>query len=87
MNRQVLLSGQAEKTYLALDEASRRRIRDALLALAATGRGDIKKLQGTKGRADLFRLRVGDLRIVFELSTDEIRVTRIIPRSEGYGWL
>ena len=44
------------------DPASARRIRDGVERFAETERGDIKKL---KGRADLWRLRVGDWRVIF----------------------
>jgi mRNA-degrading endonuclease RelE of RelBE toxin-antitoxin system len=42
--------------------ASTRRIRDAVERFAETERGNIKNL---KGRADLWRLRVGDWRVIF----------------------
>lgn len=87
MTRVVLLSGPAKRTYDGLHEQFRRRIRIALALLATTGRGDVKRLRGTRGREDLFRLRVGDYRIVYALSATEIRVTRILHRSEGYDWL
>jgi mRNA-degrading endonuclease RelE of RelBE toxin-antitoxin system len=51
------------------------------------GRADVKRRRGAQVNADLFRLRVGDHRIVFAVVGDEIRVTRIIHRSEGYDWL
>jgi mRNA interferase RelE/StbE len=57
------------------------------LTLAETGRGDVKKLKGIGKEPDLFRLRVGNYRIVFAMNPREIRVTRIISRSEGYEWL
>jgi mRNA interferase RelE/StbE len=62
-------------------------VRAALKRVASGGRADVKRLRGAQGNADLFRLRVGDYRIVFAVVGDEIRVTRIIHRSEGYDWL
>jgi mRNA-degrading endonuclease RelE of RelBE toxin-antitoxin system len=44
------------------DPAAARRIRDAAERFAETERGDIRKL---KGRADLWRLRVGEWRAIF----------------------
>ncbi|MCI4326559.1 MAG: type II toxin-antitoxin system RelE/ParE family toxin [Thermoplasmata archaeon] len=65
----------------------RERIHAALQELAGSERGDVKRLKGTRGREDLFRLRVGDYRVLFARSRGEIRVTRILHRSEGYDWL
>lgn len=87
MIREVLLSEKAERVFQGLSEDLQHRIRKALLEFARSGRGDLKKLAGTKGREDLFRLRVGEYRVVFALSQSEVRVTRIIHRSEGYDWL
>jgi mRNA interferase RelE/StbE len=87
LSRAVLLSAPAQRTYDSLAPGARRRVRESLLSYAGSGRGDLKLLRGTRGREDLFRLRVGDYRIVFAMTATEIRVTRIIHRSEGYDWL
>ena len=47
---------------------------------------DIKKLI-TVNEPPLFRLRVGDYRIIYFVIEDEIRITEIIHRSKGYKWL
>ena len=87
MSRIVLLSTPAQHDYEALPSDIRRRLRTALLTFAATGRGDVKKLKGVEKGTDLYRLRVGDYRMVFAMNPREVRVTRIIARSEGYDWL
>ena len=87
MNRAVLLSSQAQREFAALDTKTRSRLRKGILHFSETGRGDLKKLRGVSGGPDLFRLRLGDFRVVFELAPKEIRVTRIIDRGEGYSWL
>ncbi|HZY69365.1 MAG TPA: type II toxin-antitoxin system RelE/ParE family toxin [Thermoplasmata archaeon] len=87
MTRTVLLSERADRTYRNLPAIARARIRQALLEFASSGTGDLKRLSGTRDREDLHRLRVGDYRVVFALSKSEIRITRIIHRSEGYNWL
>ncbi len=87
MKREVLLSSRAEEDFRALDKRTRERVREALLRFAADGRGDIKRLRGVKNGPDLYRLRVGNHRVVFDSSTPEIRVTRIIRRSVDYDWL
>ena len=87
MNRTVLLSTPAQGDYEALPSDVRQRVRKALFAFAESGRGDLKKLKGVGRGADLYRLRVGEFRIVIELGPSEVRVTRIFPRGEGYDWL
>lgn len=83
----VLLSDSADRAYSRLPVKVRQRVHAALRELAATNRGDVKRLKGTRGREDLYRLRVGDYRVVFARSGTEIRVTRILHRHEGYDWL
>lgn len=87
MSREVLLSVRAEDEFQALDRRIRDRVRAALTLFAETGRGDLKKLKGVHGGPDLFRLRVGQFRVIFQVTPTQLRVTRIIPRSEGYDWL
>ena len=48
---------------------------------------DIKKLKGTKKRVDLYRLRVGDYRVIYTLENNTIFVLEIITREKGYDWL
>ena len=87
MIRAVLLSSKAQREYESLTPDERSRVRTGLLEFAEKNRGDVKKLKGVGKGPDLYRLRIGECRIVFALTAREIRVTRIIPRSEGYDWL
>ncbi len=87
MIRAVLLSTRAERDLRGLPREREDRLRTAMVEFARSGRGDLKRLGGTKGREDLFRLRVGDYRIVFALTGTEVKVTRVLHRSEGYDWL
>jgi mRNA interferase RelE/StbE len=48
---------------------------------------DVKKLKGTKGRQDLYRLRIGGYRAVFSIDGNVVYVLGIIPLELGYGWL
>jgi len=48
---------------------------------------DLKKLKGTKGRHDLFRLRIGNYRAIYSIENNTIWITEIIPREKGYKWL
>lgn len=45
---------------------------------------DIKRLDGTRGREELFRLRAGTHRAVYSVSGDEILVTDLFGRGRGY---
>ena len=48
---------------------------------------DIKKLKGTKGRHNLYRLRIGNYRAIYSIENNTIWITEIIPREKGYKWL
>ncbi len=87
MKREVQLSRRAQDAFGTLDRRIRDRIRSALDQLAREGRGDPKKLKGIRGGPALYRLRVGPHRVILELTPTEIRVTRIVRRSEGSDWL
>ena len=75
------------RTYGGLSGETRAREKAALKRVVSGGRADVKRLRGAQGNADLFWLRVGDYRNVFTVAGNEIRVTRIIHRTEGYDWL
>ena len=47
-------------------------------------KADIKKLGGTKGRENLYRLRVGDYRAVYAVEGNTVWVTEIFLRGKGY---
>ena len=59
----------ALRDFDGLDRITRRRVAAALERFAATGRGDVKRLQGRSGE---FRLRVGKWRVFFDLDTPGI---------------
>ena len=56
------------------------RILSKIERYAATGAGDVKSLSGTAAR----RLRVGNFRVVFEETDNDIIVTLIGPRGSIY---
>lgn len=70
-----------EKALAKLSEKERKKIKQVLTKLfAAEIKGlDIKKL---KDRNDIFRLRVGDLRIIYRVLRDKISVLAISRRNE-----
>lgn len=45
---------------------------------------DILRLSGTKGREDIFRLRIGDYRAIYAVEGNVVYVTDIFHRGRGY---
>ena len=89
MQYKVMLHQRAEKFLDDLDERTKDRIKRSLRQLQEDpirGRpgSDIRRLVGTKGRQDLFRLRVGDFRVIYAVEGDAIWVTEIFSRGRGY---
>ena len=89
MGYRVFLHPKAEKALRELHEGTRARIKRGLRSLEndpfrTRSGADIKRLRGTRGRADAFRLRVGDYRVVYGVDGDMVIVTRVFHRSEGY---
>lgn len=71
-------SKEAVKHIEALDRPTRLRIKQAIEKLPG---GDVKKLVGYKKD---YRLRVGNLRILFYNDNDVIIVKDVLPRGEAY---
>ena len=61
-----------------LDKISKQRIKTAIEKLPF---GDIKKL---KGYQNDYRLRVGNLRVLFLLENDIITIKDVLPRGQAY---
>lgn len=80
--RTVQFLPAALRDFDGLDRIARERVISALERLAATGHGDVKRLQG---RVRDFRLRVGKWRVFFDLDTPGvITVTGIDNRGQAY---
>ena len=87
----VELSSKSAKYLMGLDSTMRTRIVKALLKLSEEPpTGDIKPL---KGEMNLFRLRVGDFRLIFSIESMQnevseqinfIYINKIAPRGEVY---
>jgi len=75
----IVFTKQAVKHIDKLDKTTKKRIKNAVNKIPL---GDIKQLQGTK--KDLFRLRVGGFRIIFEMNLENIIVRCVLPRGEVY---
>ena len=80
----LVWSRPALRDMKKLDPASARRVRDAVVELAGSGRGDVAKLQDT--RPPEWRLRVGNRRVFFRFRSDvrEIHLLRVRRRDEAY---
>ena len=81
MNR-ITWTEQARADVRSLDKLTAMRILSALHRFAESGTGDVKALQGD---AEELRLRVGDYRLFFVSTSDEvIEVRRVRHRREAY---
>ena len=81
----VLFSKDAHKYYQRLPSNQVKRIDDALADLSHDPYqgGDIRKLKDMYG---YYRLRVGDLRVIFEINEKNkaIWIDQILPRGQAY---
>jgi mRNA-degrading endonuclease RelE of RelBE toxin-antitoxin system len=77
-----VLLGQAATNYLKrLGEPQKSRIKAALENLGNDPpQGDIVKLTGQNG----YRARIGNLRILFKIGENSVRVHSIVPRGQAY---
>lgn len=72
---------EAAKHIQAQDKTTRQRLKAAIEKLPD---GDIKKLQGYKND---YRLRVGDLRVLYSVENDIIKIKDVLPRGQAYNRL
>ncbi|MCX6810216.1 MAG: type II toxin-antitoxin system RelE/ParE family toxin [Candidatus Berkelbacteria bacterium] len=73
---------QIQKALAKLSDKERKKIKQALEKLFS---GDIKGLniKKLKDRSDIFRLRVGDLRIIYRMNENKISILAISRRNEN----
>ena len=84
MTYQVLLRPGAERERRKLDDQMRRRINEALLSLEAAPRPPgVVKLRNAENE---WRIRVGDLRFIYEVDDDGrvVTILRVRHRREAY---
>ena len=79
---EIKYTKQAVKQISRFDKPTKKRLKEAIEKIP---QGDIKRLQGVTPAA--FRLRVGDLRVLFEMTSQEIIIRNILPRGEAYNRL
>jgi len=81
MRYEIEIRKRAEKDLTSLSKPEAQRIADAIFALENGLIGNIKKLTNNTPE---YRLRVGDWRVLFEVSTNKIIIYRILHRKEAY---
>ena len=74
----ILYHKQAVKAIERLDATSKKRISNAILKLPE---GDIKRL---RGYINLYRLRIGDWRVLFAINENSIIIEDVLPRGGAY---
>jgi mRNA interferase RelE/StbE len=89
MKYRGMLHQRAVKFLEDMDKRTRDRIKRSLRKLQedpirSRSGADIKRLVGTRGRQDLFRLRVGDFRVIYAAEGDAVWITEIFSRGKGY---
>lgn len=89
MPYKVRLHREVAKTLERMSPKLRSRVVRALRALEANpyesrAGADIVRLRGTKGREDLFRLRIGDYRVIYAVMAEVVYITDIFHRGRGY---
>ena len=75
---QIEYSRLAVKYINSQDKPTNKRLKDAIEKIP---QGDIKKLKGLDNE---YRLRVGDLRVLFSIEGDMIIIDDILPRGQAY---
>lgn len=86
---EVRLHPGAVKFLRSLEAKKRDKIKESLGLLGTdpyTRRpgADIKKLKGTKGRSDMYRVRIASFRAIYSVEGDTVWVTDIFIRGKGY---
>ncbi|MBS3056612.1 MAG: type II toxin-antitoxin system RelE/ParE family toxin [Candidatus Aenigmarchaeota archaeon] len=87
----ILVSDTALKQFRKLDTSTGKRVRERLQNLRddpfhRRAGMDIKQLVGFRN-PDVFRLRVGNYRVVYVVAGVDVKITEIVNRSSGYNWL
>lgn len=91
MSTRLYLGSEAQAALRTLHPQAKKSIRDSLRKLkerwpTPTGL-DVTRLRSDPSTLPVFRLRVGDWRIVFRARGENLEVVRVFHRREGYGWM
>lgn len=74
----IIYTKRAMKNIKSLDARVKDRVKSGIEKIPF---GDIKKLQGY---SNLYRLRIGDYRVIYEIWNEEIIIDAVLPRGEAY---
>jgi mRNA interferase RelE/StbE len=90
MSFAIVLAPQAVEDFKRLKAHLRAALRDALEIHLRheprkTSRSRIKRLRGL--RQPQYRLRVGDIRVFYDVSSETVEVLAIVMKSEADAWL
>jgi mRNA interferase RelE/StbE len=90
MRFEIVLAPEAIEDFRALMAGVRATIRDALethlrYEPMKTSRSRIKRLRGTT--RPQYRLRVGDVRVFYDVTAETVQVLAIVSKSEAAKWL
>jgi len=85
----VLVHGDVLKGLSQLDSSTRSRILAAIRQLRENPSiskpgSDIRKLRVPEGRTPLYRMRVGEYRVIFAVEGTTVLVTELVHRSQAY---
>lgn len=78
----VVLSHRAKKDLSGLSDNEFDRIIDGCKRLKDNPTPDGKHIKKLRGYQDLYRLRVGDYRIVFECKGSDVNIVTVVTRQE-----
>ena len=90
MRFEIVLAPETMKDFRALKASVRSTIRDALethlrYEPMKTSRSRIKRLRGVA--RPQYRLRVGEIRVFYDVLAESVEVLAIVPKSEAAIWL
>jgi mRNA-degrading endonuclease RelE of RelBE toxin-antitoxin system len=81
---------EAAAAIATLGPAAKREVRAAIDRLAEDPRPrglDWKRLETAQTNGPVFRLRIGDYRVVYVVEGGHTRIMRVFHRREGYDWM
>lgn len=90
MRHQIIFAPEAVEDYRGLKASIRAVVRDAIerhlrFAPTRTSKSRIKRLRGIS--RPQFRLRVGEVRVFYDVTEAQVEILAIVPKSEAGRWL
>ena len=90
MSYEIVLSPGAVREFRALPAFDRAQVRDAMVqhlrhAPTRVSRSRIKRLRGLS--KPQYRLRVGDIRVFYDVVADRVEVPAVITKEQAQMWL